>query len=61
VESNIRMDLGKIRVGSWGVDATGSGQGTLAGPCEHCNVVNLLIICVIISFSRGLCPSEVAI
>jgi len=34
---DIRMDLRGNRVGGCGLDATGSGYGPLAGPCEHDN------------------------
>jgi hypothetical protein len=35
-EDNIRMDLGEIGWES-GLDAFGSGEGPVAGPCEHGN------------------------
>jgi hypothetical protein len=31
------MDLRKVRVGSCAVDSCGSGQGPMAGCCEHGN------------------------
>jgi hypothetical protein len=35
-EDNIRMDL-QAMVGRHGLDSSGSGQGPVAGSCEHSN------------------------
>jgi hypothetical protein len=36
-EDNIRMDLKRDRMGWYGLDSSGSGQGLVEGPCEHGN------------------------
>jgi len=34
---NIRMDLRETRVGSCGLDVSGSGYGPVVGSCDHSN------------------------
>jgi len=36
-EDNIIMDLREIRVGECGLGSSGSGLGSVVGPCKHCN------------------------
>jgi len=36
-ENNIKMDLKRERVWGCGLDSSGSGQGPVAGYCEHDN------------------------
>jgi hypothetical protein len=37
MEYNIRTDLNGNRVGRWRLHSSGTGQGTVAGSCEHGN------------------------